>query len=78
MQPKRAIFTEIELRRLSAAKELREFAWALKRLADRYERCVHHPGEVNERKAAEWYRKAHERMARFKARRSSYLARIAP
>ena len=59
--------------RLTAARSLREFAWALKRLADRYERCATQPSDDNERKARVWELRARNRMASFKALRRAYL-----
>jgi hypothetical protein len=65
---------QMNAKRLECAWLLREFAWALKRYADRIERCcTQNPNDDNERKAQQWVDRARERMARFHASRWEYL-----
>ena len=62
------------VRRLESAWLLREFAWGIKRYADRIERCcTENPNDENERKAQLWLERAKERLAKFRASRREYL-----
>ncbi len=62
------------LKRLESSWLLRDFAWSLKRLADRYERCcMHDANDDDERKAKVWVDRAKERLAKFRASRAEYF-----
>ena len=60
-------------KRLECAWLLREAAWALKRHADRIERCVVQPTTDNEAKAQAWLDRAVRRVAKFSQARREYL-----
>ncbi len=61
-------------KRLECAWLLKDAAWALKRLADRYERCcMHDANDEDESKAQVWVDRAKERLNKFRASRAEYL-----
>jgi hypothetical protein len=62
------------MKRIECAWLLRDFAWSLKRLADRYERCcTENPSDHNEAQAQVWVERAKERLAKFRASRREYM-----
>jgi hypothetical protein len=61
-------------KRYECAVLLRDAAWALKRYADRIERCcTENPNDDNEKKATIWFDRAKERLAKFTKSRREYL-----
>lgn len=58
--------------RVTAAKRLEEFGWALIRYARRIERCCSSPSEAHEAAAQLWKDRAIERLATFRAKRDAF------
>lgn len=58
--------------RVTAAKRLEEFGWALIRYARRIERCCASPSEAHESAARLWKDRAIERLANFRAKRDAF------